>query len=56
MSNPMKRAKKSLKNDEKSLADLWNQSVKHSNVNLMWVPEKEEILKVAEKLLDEIIG
>lgn len=37
--------KKSLKNDEKSLADLWNQSVKHSNANLMWGPVKEEILK-----------
>lgn len=48
--------KKSLESDEKRLADLWSQSSKHSDINLMWVSEKKEILKIAEILLDKIIA
>ena len=48
--NKVKRTKRT----EDSLRDLWD-TIKHTNIRIIWVPEKEEKKKVYEKTFEEII-
>ena len=45
---------KRMKRTEDSLRDLWD-SIKHTNIQVIEVPEEEEKKKGYEKILEEII-
>ena len=45
---------KRMKRTEDSLRDLWD-TIKHTNIWIIWVPEKEEKKKGYEKFFEEII-
>ena len=45
---------KRMKRIEDSLRDLWD-SIKHTNIRIIGVPEEEEKKKGTEKILEEII-
>ena len=45
---------KRMKRTEDSLRDLWD-TIKHTNIRIIWVPEEEEKMKVYEKTFEEII-
>ena len=45
---------KRMKRTEDSLRDLWD-NIKHSNIQIIGVPEEEEKKKVYEKIFEEII-
>ena len=47
--------KKRMKRNEDSLRDLWD-NIKHTNICIIEVPEKEERAKGPEKLFEEIIA
>ena len=44
---------KRMKKIEDSLRDLWD--IKHTNIQIIWVPEEEEKKKGTEKIFEEII-
>ena len=43
-----------MKRTEDSLRDFWD-NIKHTNIQIIGVPEEEEKKKVYEKILEEII-
>ena len=43
-----------MKRTEDSLRDLWD-NIKHTNIQIIWVPEEEEKKKEYEKIFEEII-
>ena len=43
-----------MKRTEDSLRNLWN-NIKHTNIQIIGVPEKEEKKKAYEKIFDEIM-
>ena len=45
---------KRMKRIEDSLRDLWN-NIKHSNIQIIGIPEEEEKKKGTEKMFEEII-
>ena len=45
---------KRMKNTEDSLRDLWN-NIKHTNIQIIGVPEEEEKKKGYEKVFEEFI-
>ena len=45
---------KGMKRTEDSLRDLWD-NIKHTNIQIIGVPEKEEKKKVYEKIFEAII-
>ena len=45
---------KRMKGIEYSLRDLWN-NTKHTNIQIIGVPEEEEKMKGSEKIFEEII-
>ena len=45
---------KRMKRIEDSLRDLWD-SIKRTNIQIIWVPEEEEKKKGSEKIFEEII-
>ena len=49
-----RKKEKELKKNENSLRDIWD-NVKHLNIQIIGVPEEEDIKKGHEKILEEII-
>ena len=49
-----KKEKKRIKRNEDNLRDIWDK-VKHPNIRIIGVPEKEDKKKGHEKILEEII-
>ena len=52
--NEAERGKKRIKRNEDNLRDLWD-NVKHSNIQIIGVPEEEDKKKGHEKILEETI-
>ena len=48
------KKRKHIKRNEDNLRDLWD-NVKHPNIRIIGVPEKEDKKKDHEKILEEII-
>ena len=46
---------KRMKRMEDSLGDLWD-NIKHTNIQIIGIPEEEEKKKVSEKIFEEIIA
>ena len=49
-----RKKEKRIKRNEDNLRDLWD-SVKHPNIQIIGVPEKEDRKKDHDKILEEII-
>ena len=49
-----RKKEKKIKRNEENLRDLWD-NVKHSNIQIIGVPEEEDKKKGHEKILEEII-
>ena len=54
MTSEEKNKVKSMKRTEDSLRDLWD-NIKHTNIQIIGVPEEEEKKKGYEKIFEEII-
>ena len=54
MNEPERKKEKWIKRNEGNLRDLWD-NVKHSNIQIIGVPEEEDKEKDHEKILEEII-
>ena len=54
MKQRAKKKKKRIKSKEDNLRDLW-ENVKHHNIRIIGVPEKEDKKKGHEKIFEEII-